>query len=136
MAGTRGPQDSGAWTRRVLPDVIRWKNRKHREVTYHLTQALSGHRTFNQFLKKIRRRDSAACKYCGYATDDVEHSIFHCKRWDTERKEYGIPPEEELLAPGNLEIYLLSSKNNWKAFSAFAKVTLSRKEQEDSGLGY
>ncbi|KAL4100924.1 hypothetical protein QTP88_020949 [Uroleucon formosanum] len=31
------------WTYRLIPDIKRWINRRHGEVNFHLTQALSGH---------------------------------------------------------------------------------------------
>ncbi|VVC41630.1 Hypothetical protein CINCED_3A004525 [Cinara cedri] len=35
-----------AWTRRVLPDLRRWVLRRPKDLTFHVTQALTGHECF------------------------------------------------------------------------------------------
>lgn len=36
----------GEWTRTPFPDIRVWLNRKHGELSYHMTQALTGHGCF------------------------------------------------------------------------------------------
>ncbi|KAH8344908.1 hypothetical protein KR067_010605, partial [Drosophila pandora] len=43
----------GRWTHRLIPDVGIWTGRKHCEVDFYLTQALSGHGGFRSYLKRF-----------------------------------------------------------------------------------
>jgi len=56
----RVPEDTARqtafWTRRLLPNVGRWVKRKGGlDVTYHLSQALTGHDCFNYYLARMGR---------------------------------------------------------------------------------
>lgn len=39
-----------SWTRKLIPDVIRWVERKHEESDYRLNQALAGNGNFAVYL--------------------------------------------------------------------------------------
>ncbi|KAL4142128.1 hypothetical protein QTP88_004645 [Uroleucon formosanum] len=52
-------EESGSWTRRLIPDVRPWCARSHGLVTnFHLTQFLSGHGCFGQYLHRFRKSDN------------------------------------------------------------------------------
>lgn len=38
---------NGAWTRLLMPNIIPWIKRKHRELDYYLNDLLSGYGLFN-----------------------------------------------------------------------------------------
>lgn len=78
----------GEWTRRLLPDLVRWYNSTV-TPSYHVTQALSGHGCFQAYLVKRNRAVSATCIYCAYPRDDAEHTLFQCPRWDSSRLRMG-----------------------------------------------
>ena len=114
----------GRWTHRIIPRVKRWVERKHGEVGYHLTQALTGHGCFADYLLGIGKLDSRECVYCG-EIDDAEHTVFHCNRWTEERR--GISH----LRPEELVEFMLLSKDNWaKAETAIMRIVKLKGEDE------
>lgn len=76
---------NGRWTHRLLPDVGRWLARPPLGLTYHLTQALSGHGCFRRYLYDRERADDSYCCYCMNPNDTAEHTLFACPRWVDDR---------------------------------------------------
>ncbi|XP_075210602.1 uncharacterized protein LOC142317956 [Lycorma delicatula] len=70
------------WTKRLIPDIRPYLRREHGELTFVLTQLLSGHGSFNLYGRK--RRSSESCLYCG-EQDTAEHTVFQCPRWEEDR---------------------------------------------------
>lgn len=84
----RWSTDTGtaAWTKRLLPSIERWqKGARKLEMTYHLTQALSGHGCFRQYLHKRKRATTPHCLWCTEEEEDAEHTIFKCTKYTPER---------------------------------------------------
>ncbi|KAJ8961591.1 hypothetical protein NQ317_015401 [Molorchus minor] len=84
---------SGRWTHRLIPNLAEWCSRKHGQMEYHLTQVLTGHGCFNEYLARFGKREDSACLHCGYTPDDVKHTIFECSATRAERmqiKELGV----------------------------------------------
>lgn len=76
------------WTRRILPSVVRWMHRPPgAPATYRLSQALTGHEAFNQYLYRFGIIDSPACPHCDAPADNVEHTLFRCPFWSDLRAE-------------------------------------------------
>jgi len=73
------------WTHRLIPDVSRWLAKPTLNLTYRLTQALSGHGCFKSYLLRMNRADDSNCVYCGYPDDTAEHTLFECPRWTDDR---------------------------------------------------
>ena len=51
--------DPGHWTTTLIPTIEPWLTRKHGQLTYPLTQLLTGHGTFMKYLKRIARTESS-----------------------------------------------------------------------------
>ncbi|KAL4082363.1 hypothetical protein QTP88_030019 [Uroleucon formosanum] len=79
----------GAWTRRAIPNVVRWVGRTVPWVplTYHMTQALTGHGCFQWYLHRMGRAESPRCLLCPCTSDTAEHTLFVCERWEMFREE-------------------------------------------------
>jgi len=43
----------GRWTKKFVPDLRPWLNRKFREIHYYITQKLTGHGHFKEYLHKM-----------------------------------------------------------------------------------
>jgi len=67
----------GQWTRRLIPDVRKWVRRVFPRIplSYHITQALTGHSCFQYYLNRMGRAASPLCIQCGSAVDTVEHTF-------------------------------------------------------------
>jgi hypothetical protein len=122
--------EKGAWTRKLIPRVKPWLERKHGELDFHLTQALTGHGCFAAFLHRIGKQQDEGCWYCG-ESDDAEHTLFVCEKWDNERlslmrKTTSWPPTTE-----NFTDTLLQSGEDWNAVVVFVTRVLTEKEKHE-----
>ncbi|KAH1020868.1 hypothetical protein HUJ04_010460 [Dendroctonus ponderosae] len=70
----------GQWTRVLIPDLRRWVDCPHKRSGYFLTQALSGHGCFKEYLWRIGKVGDGECWYCG-EHDSPMHTLFVCPRW-------------------------------------------------------
>jgi hypothetical protein len=121
--------EKAAWTRTLIPDISMWVKKKHGELDYHLTQALTGHGCFAAFLHRIGKEQDDRCWYCG-DTDDVEHTLFVCEEWDGERlvlmKQTMHWPEKD-----NFAEIMLRSREDWEATASFVRCILIKKERRE-----
>lgn len=77
--------NTGRWTHRLLPNLIAWVGRTHGVLSYHLTQALSGHACFETYLFRMRKCASPTCRHCGEDDDTAAHTLFRCLAWAASR---------------------------------------------------
>ncbi|CAH1708460.1 unnamed protein product [Aphis gossypii] len=75
---------TGGWTKRLIPDVDRWCERKG-DLDYHTTHVLSGHGCFGVYLHKIKKEETDVCHHCNMGPDSAEHTVVECPAWDEER---------------------------------------------------
>ncbi|KAL4121742.1 hypothetical protein QTP88_014193 [Uroleucon formosanum] len=93
----------GAWTRTILPDLIRWMKRCPKDLTFHVTQALTGHGCFRYYLHRMKRASDAACLYCQHPEDTAEHTIFDCVHWDPLRLPVKMFVGNRNITPGDVQ---------------------------------
>lgn len=129
------PADSGReWTRVLIPPdlLCRWVSRTHGEMSFHLTQLMTGHGCFNWFLQRINRAPSAGCSHCGppdgygEAVDDAHHTLARCEAFRGERER--LSDAIGAFDPGGLVPKMLESPANWEAVARFAREVMSAKE--------
>lgn len=101
------------WCHRVIPDVDRWVGRKHGRVGFHLSQVLTGHGFFRQYLCSRKFTRSPACPSCPSEEESPEHVMFHCPRFAGIRERllrgHGLQPVD---ADNMLDI-MLHSPEAW-----------------------
>lgn len=119
--------DQGRWTKRLIPDIAIWINRKHGEVTFHLTQLLTGHGSFGQYLHRFKRRNTDECQLCGSSPDTPNHAVFECDAWHLNRRELEIDIGMEITAD-NVVGTMLESKEKWSKIAALIEKILRRRE--------
>lgn len=116
------------WTYELIPSIRRWISRKHGEIDYFITQALSGHGCFRKFLHDRKRAETDECVYCG-KTDDARHTLFECNRWYREREIF-FQETQSTLTPSNMTECLLKSEQQWDiAYKTIRKI-IETKERE------
>ncbi|VVC25513.1 Hypothetical protein CINCED_3A009483 [Cinara cedri] len=135
-----------AWTRKILPDLIRWVRRRPKDLTFHVTQVLTGHGCFRDYLHRRNRAPDAACLYCQHPTDTAEHTIFYCAHWKPIRlvvnKFVGsrnITPsdvQDMLCGPSDVPIcmserIMVASQRATQAFYEMVEDIFSCKEQDE-----
>ncbi|KAJ8964365.1 hypothetical protein NQ317_003009 [Molorchus minor] len=77
--------DCGEWTRSLIGDIETWTGRKFGGINYFVTQFLSGHGSFGNFLERIKKRDNNKCIYCD-EIDSPQHMLRECQRWAEQRR--------------------------------------------------
>lgn len=122
--------DKELWTRRLIGDISKWTSRKFGNCDFHLTQMLTGHGCFGQYLYKYKRREDPACVDCGTAMDDAEHTLFKCDRWWRERRKLEVAIGADMV-PDTIVKKMLGERASWKAVKTFVGIALPRKEEEE-----
>lgn len=117
------------WTKKLIPDIENWINRKHGDVNFFLTQALTGHGSFRAFTRYIGKTDDDECIYCG-ESDTALHTIFHCPNWEEER-ESGYARIGRRLTPENMTMVMLEENNKWNEVDRMIGSILRRKSEEE-----
>lgn len=121
---------NGRWTHRLIPKVDPWHSRKHGEVNFRITQALSGHGCFAQYLHRFGKLESPACWYCDYHTDDAPHTMFDCDAWHSRRNRANTLLGTT-LTPDNLITIMLCNKSSWEIVSDFINQVMVKKEEDE-----
>ncbi|XP_025191832.1 uncharacterized protein LOC112592069 [Melanaphis sacchari] len=99
-------------------------------VDFHLTQALTGHGCFPDYLLRFGKADSEVCWFCGHARDDATHTLFECDAWAERRRTCCIMIGEEITADNLVQI-MLDSEERWNVIHRFVKEVLKAKEEEE-----
>lgn len=118
----------GRWTARLIGDVSNWINREHGETGYYLTQLLSGHGYFHEYLFRMRKVDSARCPYNDSDNDDAHHTFFECLRWKVERE--AIEKYLGGLSPDSIIQKIIDSREAWNRVTAYVEGILKTKKRE------
>ncbi|XP_046868931.1 uncharacterized protein LOC124461451 [Drosophila willistoni] len=127
---------NGRWTHRLIPNIEAWDGRKHGQVNFYLTQVLSGHGCFRQYLNRFGHDHFSTCPACPEGViEDAHHVVFGCGRFsaDRQRAERAIG---QSLSVASLVPSMLESKENWAAVSTYFGAImreLGRLERERVG---
>lgn len=113
----------GRWTHRLIPSIKRWIERPHGEVNFHMTEFLSGHGGFRDYLHRIGRAVSPNCTHC-QVIESPEHVFFECPRFMDERRKL-----LQVLGPAirveNLIEAMCKDKSSWDAVDSFVYRIMS-----------
>lgn len=114
----------------VLPNFTEWMDRKWGHVTYRLTQVLTGHGCFGEYLNRIGREISAQCHHCGGARDTAQHTLQECPNWETERCTLTGLIGQDLSLPA-VVASMLEGDDKWKAVITFCEAVMAQKESSE-----
>lgn len=121
----------GRWTHRMIKDIKSWVTRKHGTVDFYMTQFLSGHGCFREYLHKYGHDNQDECPTCTGEKENAEHVFFHCPRYATERTRI----EDSVLdpiTPENIVKHMLKTEKVWddvKSWCATIMKDLRREER-------
>lgn len=118
----------GRWTAILIPDVISWYRIEHGETNYYLTQLLSGHGYFQEYLHRMGKTESPRCIYGDGRIDDAQHTFFECPRWREERHVLERDLNVEAVTTENFQGIMMSSASNWTCMATFARRLLLTKK--------
>jgi hypothetical protein len=121
----------GRWTNRLIKNIKNWIERPHGEVSFHMTQFLTGHGVFYSYLKKIKKTRSEECIYCREDTDDAEHTFFKYSKWKKEREELERNMGQS-LSPDSIVPAMVAVVEGWTLVEEFVEKILKEKEQDEN----
>jgi len=79
---TAGPRTVGA----IRPCLTEWVDRAQGEVTYRMTQVLTGHGCFGEYLCRIKQERTTQCHHCTEVRDTAQHTLAECQEWEGLRR--------------------------------------------------
>lgn len=100
------------------------------ELTYHITQALTGHACYSSYLYKIGKEEAPTCWMCAYKEDNPEHTYFECTAWKAVKDKF-LPEEIHKKKPEELLTWATSKKENWRKFAGWITEILKTKEENE-----
>ena len=114
----------------VRPVLEEWVCRTHGEVSFHMTQILTGHGCFPSYLRRIGRERTAQCYHCGDEEDTAQHTLAYCNAWANERSVLTNVVGEDLSLSAIIA-KMVESEENWKAVSSFCSAVMRQKEEAE-----
>ncbi|KAH8381752.1 hypothetical protein KR093_001997, partial [Drosophila rubida] len=97
-------------------------------VNYYLTQLLSGHGYFGEYLHQRGLRQQPSCVYGDADIDDAEHTFFSCTQWQAER-ELLKSQIDGIWRPQNVAKLLVRNEQNWTFIMRHVEKILRRKKR-------
>ncbi|XP_018495464.1 uncharacterized protein LOC108864396, partial [Galendromus occidentalis] len=117
------PLQPGFYTSRIITDVEGWVERKFGGLTYALSQLLSGHGSFGEYLYRIGKTDSPSCTLCHSGPiDDVCHTFEVCADLGPIRAEFRR--NSSYTGPvecGRLVRYMLHGRDEWRHVASLCR---------------
>lgn len=124
------PGDRGYWTRSLIPNIGKWYDRPHGELSYGATQVLSGHGQFQTYMCKIGKAQEPACILCDSGVaDDPEHTIFTCEALLEARLEASRENPAHWVTIKSIVEDMVESQEKWIAGTTFFERLMRRKEE-------
>jgi len=114
----------------ILPQLDEWMRRPWGGLSFHITQLLTGHGCFGDYLKRIGKADTALCPFCNTEEDSADHTIRWCPKWQNNRDELVSVIGPDLSLAGIIR-GVVGSREGWIAFAKFAEAVMLRKEDAE-----
>jgi hypothetical protein len=111
----------------ILPCFEDWMERREGRVTFRLTQILTGHGCFGEYLNRIGREETAQCHHCGSDRDSAQHTLEDCPAWESERRVLVAKIGQD-LCPSAIVKAMLTDAEGWKAMTSFCEAVMRQKE--------
>jgi hypothetical protein len=112
----------------VLPNWEAWRDRRGVPLTYRMTQVLTGHEVFGEYLHRIQREVTAICHHCEEETDTAQHTLEFCPAWAEPRRVLRLAIGER-LAPEAVVEAVMRGPQELAAFRAFCEQVMLVKER-------
>ena len=125
------PHDHRAlWTKSLIKNIEPWFDRSHGELTYHLTQCLSGHGCFGEYLFRMRKVSSPNCQLCDECcTDSVDHTLGSCPYFKVERDTLNSILSRPFQTVAMCTI-MLEDPSSWNLIQNFVSKVMRKKERQ------
>jgi hypothetical protein len=114
----------------VLPNWEAWRDRRGVPLTYRMTQVLTGHGVFGEYLHRIQREVTAICHHCEEEKDTAQHTLEFCPAWAEPRRVLRLAIGER-LAPEAVVEAVMRGPQELAAVRAFCEQVMLAKERAE-----
>lgn len=114
----------------VRPCLEQWLGRAKGGTNYRMTQVLTGHGCFGEYLSRIGKERTTRCHHCGHHLDTPQHTLADCPAWLGERAEMVAATGRDLTLPAIVQA-MVDNEEAWKAFSSFCEKVMRQKEEKE-----
>ena len=111
------------WTYELIPNIKNWMDRKYGDVDFYVTQFLTGHGCFREYLNRFGLKESAACPYCYAPLQNARHVFFDCPRFDNERGLLNAQLSDRISVERITQI-MVGSQAHWDSIANYVKLVL------------
>jgi len=119
----------------IRPCLPEWVERVRGGLTFRMTQVLTGHGCFGEYLCRIGKERTTECHHCGHPRDSAQHTLESCPAWAAERGDLMAAVGADLSLPAVL-VAAVGSVQAWKSLSFFCgKVMLQKEDAERERRG-
>ena len=119
-------ETTGRSTHNLIPNIREWIERSHGNVGYYMTQFLTNHGSFNQYLCRFNLRSNAICESCGALEETADHIIFECPKWINARRALNSNLGETIAAENIIKI-MLKSENDWNRCENYINTVIKER---------
>jgi hypothetical protein len=116
--------------RAVLPNWEAWRNQGGVPLTYRMTQVLTGHGVFGEYLLRIQREVTSICHHCKEEEDTVQHTLEFCPAWAEPRRVLQLVIGES-VAPEAVVKAMLRERQEYTAVCVFCEPVMLAKERAE-----
>jgi len=95
-----------------------------------MTQVLTGHGCFGEYLWRIGKERTVECHHCDCPHDSAQHTLEACPAWAAERADLVVAVGTDLSLPAIVRA-MVGSGEAWKAVSSFCGKVMLRKENAE-----
>ena len=111
----------------ILPKWEEWAEKGPGRLTYRITQILTGHGCFGEYLRRIGAEKTAACHHCDAEMDTAQHTLAECGAFEEPRGRLAAVIGRS-LTPAAIVDAMLASDTRKEAVSTFCEEVMSLKE--------
>nr|XP_033188909.1 uncharacterized protein LOC117156205 [Bombus vancouverensis nearcticus] len=116
--------------RAVLPNWETWRDRGGAPLTFRMTQLLTGHGVFGEYLLRIRREATSVCHHCEEEEDTAQHTLEFCPAWAEPRRVLRLEIGES-LAPEAVVAAMLRGRQEYAAVRTYCEQVMLAKERAE-----
>ena len=92
----------------ILPNWEQWAKSGPALLTYRITQVLTGHGCFGEYLKRIKAEETVACHHCSAGLDSAQHTLEGCEAFKEQRRALTAAIGPDLSPPAIISALLAS----------------------------
>jgi hypothetical protein len=114
----------------VLPNWEKWRDKNGIPLTFRMSQILTGHGVFGEFLKRIGKEITSVCHHCGTREDTAQHTLVACPAWEGPRRVLRTEVGEDLALEALIRA-VLGGRQGYSAVRAFCEHVMLAKERAE-----